>query len=85
MAYYLASWQAPDFDFFEGPVYRTDGFFMKLWNASALLHPAQRFGSRLDEFDDLEKATHSVPAQVNAFDHKLFAQSQSEFPAGGDL
>jgi arylsulfatase A-like enzyme len=67
-------------DLLDGPVYRTNSFFMKLWNASAFLHPLQPFGSRLDEFAELERAMDSIPMQVNAFDHKAFTHSQSEFP-----
>ncbi len=79
MAYDLASWQSPDFDFLEGPVYRTGGF-IQFWNAIGFLHPPERFGSRLDEFQDLERAAHFVPAQLNAFDHKLFTESRSSYP-----
>jgi arylsulfatase A-like enzyme len=79
MAYYLASWQAPDFDFLEGPVYRTNGF-IQFWNAIGLLHPPEPFGCRLDEFQDLERAWHFVPAQLNAYDHKLFTESRSSYP-----
>jgi arylsulfatase A-like enzyme len=80
VVHFFTSWFSQDIDFFEGPVYRTNSFFMKLWNASAFLHPLQPFGSRLDEFAELERATDSIPMQVNAFDHKLFAHAQSEFP-----
>jgi arylsulfatase A-like enzyme len=80
VVHFFTSWFSRDIDFFEGPVYRTSSFFMNLWNASAFLHPLQPFGSRLDEFAELERAADSIPMQVNAFDHKLFAHSQSEFP-----
>jgi arylsulfatase A-like enzyme len=79
MAYYLASWQPADFDFLEGPVYRTGGF-IQFWNAIGFLHPPERFGSRLDEFQDLERAANFVPAQLSAFDHKLFTESSSSYP-----
>jgi arylsulfatase A-like enzyme len=80
VVHFFTSWFSRDIDFLDGPVYRTNSFFMKLWNASAFLHPLQPFGSRLDEFAELERATDSIAMQVNAFDHKLFAHSQSEFP-----
>jgi arylsulfatase A-like enzyme len=79
MAYYLAWWQTPDFDFLEGPVYRTSGF-IQFWNAIGWLHPPERFGCRLDEFQDLERAWHFVPAQLNAYDHKLFTESRTGYP-----
>lgn len=80
VVHFFNSWFSGDIDFFDGPVYRTNSFFMKLWNASAFLHPLQPFGSRLDEFAELERAMDSIPMQVNAFDHMLFAHLQSEFP-----
>jgi arylsulfatase A-like enzyme len=79
MAYFLASWQSADFDFLDGPVYRTGGF-LRLWDAIARLRPPVSFGSRLDEFRDLEKTWRFVPALLNGYDSKLFTHSRSAYP-----
>jgi arylsulfatase A-like enzyme len=79
MAYFLASWQNSDFDFLEGPVYRTRGF-LKVWDTLALFHPPRSFGSRLDEFQDAEKTWRFAPLEVHGYEPSLFTHSHSEYP-----
>jgi arylsulfatase A-like enzyme len=79
MAYFVASWQNRDFDFLEGPVYRTRGF-LKVWDAFALFHPPRSFGSRLDEFQDAEKTWRFAPLEVHGYEPGLFTHSHSEYP-----
>jgi arylsulfatase A-like enzyme len=75
----FASWQSADYDHFEGPVYRTRDF-LKIWDATMLLHPPKSFGDRLSEFEDLEGAISIIPSQINAYDRKRFNTTESPFP-----
>jgi arylsulfatase A-like enzyme len=77
MAYFFTSWRPREFDWLDGPVYRTKDF-LKVWNATSWLHPQQSFGSRLDEFNDFEKAFRLV--LVNGYDADPFKHTVSRFP-----
>lgn len=79
-AYFFASWQARDFDILrDGPLYSTPGA-EAIWEATPFLHPAQPFGSRLDEFRDLETGLEFIPVELNSYFPKWFTHSTSDLP-----
>jgi len=53
---------------------------MRLWNAIGWVRRMEPFGSRLDEFMDLEKVWDFVPNLIHRYNHSLFADTQSGYP-----
>jgi arylsulfatase A-like enzyme len=78
-AYFLNQALAADYDFFPEPAYRAGGY-MRVWDALGPLHQRQPFGSRADEFWDLEKILDSGPSELEVRSERLFGRTKSRFP-----
>ena len=81
-AYSLVQAIAADYDALPDPAYRATGF-QRLWDATAMLHQRQPFGSRGNEFWDLGLAWDYLPTYLEKFRPGLFAHTRSDFPPVG--
>jgi arylsulfatase A-like enzyme len=83
-AYFLAQGVAADYDALPEPPYRTKDF-MHLWNAVRILRQRQPFGSRAEEFRNLEAAFDLVPNHLESHIPRYFARTKSGFPPAGSF
>ena len=81
-AFFLNEGLAAEYDAFPSMPYRSGGGFMKLWDATGILHQHQPYGSRYDEFGDLQEAWDFLPFLLETCNPRLFGRTDSTFPPG---
>lgn len=77
-AYFLAAPLTEEFDVLPASPH-VGSALMNAWNALAILHQPQPFGSRAEEFDDFKHAWDTVPDWLAARNPRRFGQTKAEF------